>query len=105
MKSNIEHLPEFFKYLSNLDNQLWGEILTTTSGRRSGTRNHNISLLDLVSDAQKRAAEISIDDFEELCSIAINSRMRIWGYIADGIFYIIWFDPEHEIYPTQKRHT
>ena len=105
MLCNSGKLTDFFRYLSNLECQKWGEILTDKSGRRSNTRNHHIPLTDIIREAQKRATEINVDEFDDLCSIAVSGRMRVWGYIIDGLFYIIWFDPEHEIYPSEKRHT
>lgn len=105
MTSNADKLTDYFKYLSALEHQSWGEILTVTSGRRNNTRNHHVPLTDIIKDAQKRAEERNLDEFDELCSIAVCGRMRIWGYIVDGLFYIIWFDSNHEICPSEKRNT
>ena len=105
MACNTHSLTDFFKYLSALECQTWSEILTATSGRKGSTRNHYIELPKLVKKAQARAIELNLDEFDELCSIATAGRSRIWGYIKEGIFYIVWFDPEHEICPSMKRHT
>jgi hypothetical protein len=98
---NAKILTAVFTYLSHLEKMAWSEILTTTSGRSRNTRHHNISLTDLSRDAQKRAAGINADEFDRLCSIAIDSTIRVWGHISDGLFYIIWIDPDHEIYQVE----
>ena len=105
MSCNSGALTKVFRYLSNLESQKWGEILTDKSGRRNNTRNHEIELSDLSKEAQKRATDINVDEFDALCSIAVGGRERVWGHISDGVFCIIWFDMQHEIYPTEKRHT
>ena len=105
MTPNAGELTKVFKYLSNLENRKWGDILTDKSGRRNNTRNHHIELSDILSEAQKRAVAINVDEFDTLCSIAVGGRERVWGYISDGVFYIIWFDMQHEIYPYEKQNT
>ena len=105
MACNSSNLTKVFRYLSDLESQKWGEILTDKSGRGKNTRSHEIDLTNLIKEAQVRAVDINVDEFDALCSISVGSRKRVWGYISDGLFYIIWFDMQHEICPTEKRHT
>lgn len=32
-------------------------------------------------------------------------KARVYGAFKDGVFYIVWFDLEHEIWPSFKKHT
>lgn len=32
-----------------------------------------------------------------------KARGRIHGYFEDEIFYVVWFDPEHELFPWKDR--
>jgi len=34
-----------------------------------------------------------------------NKKARVYGAYQAGIFYIVWFDLEHIIWPTEKRNT
>ncbi len=34
-----------------------------------------------------------------------NQKARVYGACAEGVFYIVWFDFEHEIWPSFKKHT
>jgi hypothetical protein len=43
--------------------------------------------------------------FNNLYSLAMSNMERLYGVIIDGVFFLIWYDPEHEIYPVGKRHT
>ena len=78
MACNADKLNKVFKYLSGLESQTWGEILTDTSGRKSNTRHHSIDFIKLIPKAQKRASEINIDEFDGLYSIATQGLTRIW---------------------------
>ena len=102
---NKEHLTDIFRYLSNLEGQTWGEILTTKSGRNSNTRNHPVEFSDMTKEAQSRAKYINIDEYDGLYSIAVDNKKRVWGHINDGLFYIVWIDGEHAICPASKKNT
>lgn len=105
LDKNTQMLPDVLKYLKGLESQTWRSILTDTSGRADNTRNHAIGIDRLCKDAQKRAEEIKLDEFDELVSIAISGTGRVWGVLLDGVYYIVWFDPQHEVYPVTKQHT
>lgn len=34
-----------------------------------------------------------------------NQKARIYGALTSTIFYIVWFDLEHQIWPSIKKHT
>lgn len=34
-----------------------------------------------------------------------GQKARVFGAYADNTFYIVWFDLEHEIWPSFKKHT
>lgn len=38
--------------------------------------------------------------------IGVNGQLaRVYGSYYQGIFYIVWFDLEHEIWPVELKHT
>jgi hypothetical protein len=38
----------------------------------------------------------------KLCSFRVNQKMRIYGYRAQELFYIVWFDKNHIVCPEGK---
>ncbi|GHU37182.1 hypothetical protein FACS1894105_08820 [Clostridia bacterium] len=101
-------LPKVIKWMGSLELQTWSNVLNATSGRKGNTRNHRIPLEKLDSNAVKNYAGQFIkglDEFGELYSLAIRSRERLWGVIIEGTFCVIWYDPNHEICESTKRHT
>lgn len=66
--------------------------------------NHFVSISGMIREARKRAKELKLD-YDELFSLRLEGKLRLYGFIEGKIFYIIWYDPEHEIYPCEKKHT
>lgn len=66
---------------------------------------HNIEVNQIVKDAQRRLEEIRQADVDELFSLRLSGKERIWGIVDRNIFKILWWDPKHEICPSAKKHT
>ncbi|WP_131783196.1 hypothetical protein [Legionella gresilensis] len=66
---------------------------------------HNVFKSQLVKNAQKRLEEIKLDDLDELFSMRFTGRARVWGIRDGNIFKILWWDPEHQVCPSSKKHT
>jgi hypothetical protein len=96
---------DILKKLSAFENMTWGEIFQTSGGRTNGTNHHYIPFEKMIKNAQKRAEELKILEFEELFSLRLNGRQRLFGILIDGIFRIVWFDNNHEICESNKKHT
>jgi hypothetical protein len=94
--------------LKSFEQQTCGDICNAT-GKRN-TLHHYIPIRQLITEAQKRLREINLHNCEllddELFSLHISGRGRLWGILDNnGIFYVVWYDPEHHIYPVEKSHT
>ncbi len=90
-KRVIERLQEFEK-------KNWNEII------RSGS--HPISVGDIVKSARDRLQKLKLDDIDELMSFRISGKERVWSIRQlNNVMKVLWWDPNHEIYPIRKRHT
>jgi hypothetical protein len=101
--ASIDNKPiidDVFYMLRGKEGQTWKEVEQTYGGRTHGTNNHRISINDLSKEAQKRAIEIMLNE-NELYSLRLQGTVRLWGVIEqlNGCFYIIWYDPNHQVYP------
>jgi hypothetical protein len=56
-------------------------------------------------EASKRLTEIHLDDIEELFSLRLSGKERIWGILDNHIFKLLWWDPNHEVWPSTKKYT
>jgi hypothetical protein len=87
-------------FLAEIAQLTWSEIRAqTASGRK---RHHDQSIERLCSDAQRRLTELERDDMgPTMFRFRVGGPIRFWGYAVDGIFYAVWWDPRHRVYPTE----
>ena len=65
---------------------------------------HPVACDRLIVSARQRLAEIDIE-VEELYSLRIDGRSRFWGVRENNLFRVLWFDQNHEVCPSPKKHT
>jgi len=86
--------------LANFETMTWREILLDAK-----KQNHNVSVDKLIKEAQDRLTEISLDDLDELTSLHLTGKGRVWGIIDQGVMNLLWWDPDHQVSPSHKKHT
>ncbi len=58
------------------------------------------------ADAKRQLARRERDDATEIARIRIGSAKRLYAVrTRRGVFEMLWWDPNHEIYPTEPRNT
>lgn len=87
---------EILEKLVDFEGQTWCEI--------KGRNNHFINVSSMTKGAQNRLKELRIIE-DELFSLRLNGKCRLFGILDDGVFYIVWYDFAHEICPSQLKHT
>lgn len=98
---NIESKDELkgiMKKLNNFETMTWADI-------KRNNHSHQVLTASICKTARDRLVEIEKDDLEDIFSLRLNGTNRIWGKLEDGIFYIIWWDPGHKVYPSHLKHT
>lgn len=103
--NEIKQMDIFYSVLEKLksfESMTWQEILDASGARKQGNNNHDIPLHKLCPMARKRLKELQLDDCGALFSLHLTGRWRVWGILDGYILKIIWFDPEHEVYPVKK---
>ena len=86
--------------LASFESMTWTDILV-----KGKFQNHPIPVADLCSEARRRLADLNQDDIDELVSLRLAGKPRIWG-IRDGhLLKLLWWDPNHQVYPSTKKHT
>ncbi len=83
------------KALSGLSNQ---ELL----GNRSRTlRCHPIKWKDTSENGFGLPNEEQLVDIPYQFSLSSNEHGRVHGFLIDEVFYIVWLDPDHLLYPAR----
>ncbi|MFR6280946.1 MAG: hypothetical protein ACLUKK_07170 [Lacrimispora saccharolytica] len=95
---------DIIEKLISFEGQTWAEIQAASGGKKSGTNHHFENISDLSRAAQKRISDLRLN-IDQVFSLRLSGKVRLYGILEDGVFFILWYDPEHEIYPSHKRHT
>jgi hypothetical protein len=69
------------------------------------TGSHGVEVGQLSRTAQQRLIQIRQDDVDQLFSLRITGRRRVWGIMDEHVFRVLWWDPEHQICPSPRKHT
>lgn len=90
---------EVIKKLSDYETMLWGEIF------QDKTRDHSIPFTKLSSEAQKRLRSLKMDDVDDVYRLRLTGKKRVYGILDRYIFKILWWDPQHTVCVSVKKHT
>ena len=88
--------------LMNFDSMTWDELLKDTRGRSHkgrGNANHGIPVGRLPKESRMRLKEAGRYDIEELFSLRLSNRKRIFGVREGSVLEVLWYDPDHEVCP------
>ena len=66
---------------------------------------HAIELHKLCKEAQDRLTELQHDDLDSLFSLRVSGKRRVFCIHHGNIMRVLWYDPEHQVYPSHKKHT
>ena len=93
-------IDSLFYNMRGLEFLRWSEILHASGGKSHGTNSHSIAVKFLSDDAKARAESISLNE-SEMFSLRLQGQVRLWGIVeqSNGCFYVIWYDPNHKVYP------
>lgn len=84
--------------LISFERRTWSDIINDKK------HNHWIEASDLSADAQRRLSE-KYPEYDRVFSLRLTGKLRLIGTIQGGIFFIFWYDPEHQVCTSHKKHT
>jgi hypothetical protein len=91
---------EIREKLREYEKQTWNEIMV-----QDRDKNHHVSTSDLSEKAWRRLKDLKLEDVEQLFSLRISGKERVWGVLTQGVLEVLWWDPKHEVCPSHKKHT
>jgi len=85
-------------YLKHPKSTKWGTLENERYGKKSKTKHHHIPVTALSEEIQLRWQEIKLD-YSEVFTFRISGKQRIFGYRIKNKYFIVWWDPKHELIP------
>jgi hypothetical protein len=70
-----------------------------TFGEIEGKKHHQIPVEQLGGAAQSRLHQLGLDDYDALLSLRITRAERVWGVKTVAGVDLLWWDPDHTVYP------
>lgn len=92
-------IKELYPKLKSYESNTWREIEEMKYGSRSKTKNHPISIDRLSKEAKERLKELKYDDLDEIYSLRLTGKLRVFGKREHNILHIIWVDQGHDVCP------
>jgi hypothetical protein len=86
--------------LAGFESMTWKEILS-----QAGYRNHFIRCDLLCKDARERLAALRQDDVDSVMSLGVTQRSRVFGIMEHNVLKVLWWDPNHLVYPVDRPNT
>ena len=106
LDANNDQILRITKKLKDFEGMTWRQILCDTAGRKSAPKNSEKNVTQITKDAQDRFNALNLfHEHDSIYSLTIDGETRLWGVRTENIFYIVWIDPKHEIYPVEKSHS
>jgi hypothetical protein len=65
---------------------------------------HDVALLPN-RDALERLDALGIPDMTKIWKLRIGGTGRLWGFLIGNVFHVVWWDPDHQIWPSKLRNT
>ena len=103
LEANNDQILRITKKLKDFEGMTWRQILSDTAGRKSAPKNSEKSVTQIIKEAQDRFNVLNLfHEHDSIYSLTIDGATRLWGVRTENVFYIVWIDPNHEIYPVGK---
>ncbi len=99
------HHKEVMEKMIAYSSMTWAEIKRQThDGGKS--KHHEIDVESLSLKAVERIRAKHLEEAtDSIFSFALQNKLRILGIREGRFFHVLWYDPEHQACPSQKKHT
>jgi hypothetical protein len=87
-----DHLRQILDRLKCFETMTWSEI---ENAKSCGT----IEIAAVCPEAQSRLVELRRDDVDVLYKLRVTSAGRVWGIKTGAVLELLWWDPDHTVYP------
>lgn len=87
--------PAILTFLSEMDKLTWAEA---QQGWRP--RAKRVETSGICADAQARLVDLTKDDLDHLDEWRLSGPERIWGIRAGHVCHVLWWDPDHSVWPS-----
>lgn len=78
----------------------WSEIVAQmTGGKNRHKKHHDMDVGVIADEALTRWIEHGLEEYDTAFRFRLGNKPRLWGFRTGAKFNIVWWDPNHMIYP------
>lgn len=96
--SKTEWWNEICAKLILFEKMTWSEI-------KRNRKNHSIYVGKIVKEAQQYIIDRGLEQHDQVFSLRLTGKKRVYGIRTERVFNVLWYDPNHEICPAHLKHT
>jgi hypothetical protein len=104
-KPGEDHAPALVQFICEMAQLSWGEIEAQKAGQHKRHHSQDISSLQSAAQADITKRKLSERFNETMFRFRLTGEQRLWGFRRGRVFHIVWWDPDHKVYPTEKART
>jgi len=94
-------LPRILGHLANFESMTLNEVF-----HHGGYPGKDYDVADIPnSGALARLEAIGLADQTKISVLRLGGEPRLYGFLDENIFHVVFWDPEHEIWPSVLKHT
>lgn len=95
-----DDLKKIIAFLTEMERLTWREVKAQMFNSKRGRhrKHHPMGFDSLCKEAQQRLRARQLEGFD-LFRFRLGNEERLWGLMYDGVFYPVWWDPLHQVYP------
>lgn len=95
------------QHLRTIEGLTWADLKAAAGGRAHGTNHHSVPVAKCNRAARDRLKDLNLDDCDELFSLRLSNKERLYGIRDRRALKLLWHDPFHgenakAVYPVRK---
>jgi hypothetical protein len=103
-----EHMIEIVEFIGQMGQSTWAQIEAMRTGGKDRHRKHhsyNVDSFASAAQADFHKAHLGERFGHDMFRFRLAGEKRLWGFRDHAVFRVVWWDPEHEVCPSEKGHT
>jgi len=87
--------------LANFETMTVNEVFR--NGEEPG-KSYDVEALP-TAEARERLEAMRLSDQTKIHRLRFQGKQRLYGFLHENVFHVIWWDPEHKVWPSKLRNT